>query len=56
MAVNTKKKKKKTNTAKGVDAFYTTARARGSKVSSAYCTASPLCRRFLVSVLTTIQE
>ena len=32
------------------------ARAGGSKVSSVYCTASLPCRRFLVSVLTTVQE
>ena len=32
------------------------ARACGSKVTSVYCTASLPCRRFLVSVLTTVQE
>ena len=32
------------------------AHVRGSKISSVYCTASLPCRRFLVSVLTTVQE
>ena len=52
-----KKKKKKTKHGKRRRHFlHDGARVRGSKVSSVYCTASLPCRRFLVSVLTTVQD
>ena len=54
---NTKNNNNKTKHSKRCRRFLQNgARVGGSKDTSVYCTASFPCRRFLVSVLTTIQE
>ena len=52
-----KKKKKKTKHGKRLRrSLHDGALARQSKASDVYCTASLPCRRFLVLVLSTVQE